>query len=225
MSTPPRIGFLHTAQVHVETFEALLPDAAAALHRVQPELLARAQQPLSAAERAALGVDVREALTALEADGADVVVCTCSTLGPLAEEVAGSLGVPVVRIDRPMARAAVAAGPRIGVLAAVASTLEPTLALLADEARAVGAEVEVREQVVEGAWALFQSGQEAAYRETIADAARRLADEVDVLVLAQASMAGAVPLLVDLATPVLTSPASAVAAALDRREPTRRNPA
>jgi Asp/Glu/hydantoin racemase len=219
MSTPPRIGFLHTAEVHVATFDALLADVtgagAAALHRVEPELLERARQSPAVADREALTAAVAAAMGDLVGDGADVVVCTCSTLGPLAEEVAPSLGVPVVRIDRPMARAAVTAGPRIGVLVAMASTLEPTAALLREEAMAAGAEVELCEQVVEGAWELFESGDQAAYEAAIEKAARGLASGVDVLILAQASMAGAAVLLRDLDVPVLTSPASAVAAATD----------
>ena len=43
-------------------------------------------------------------------------------------------GVPVLRVDRPMAAAAVAAGPRVVVLATVESTLGPTVALVEEEA-------------------------------------------------------------------------------------------
>lgn len=42
------------------------------------------------------------------------------------------------------------------------------------------------------------------------DAARALAPRVDVIVLAQASMAGAEPLLEDVGVPVLSSPGMAV---------------
>lgn len=209
------LGFLHTAQVHVETFDALVRAAAAGetvpetAHVVAPELLERARANGATPE---LSADVRTALATLVAQGADVVVCTCSTLGPIAERI--DLPVPVVRVDRPMARAAVAAGSRIGVVAALESTLTPTLELVADEAARASAEPEVVTRGVPEAWAAFEAGDAAAYAEQIAAAARSLAASVDVIVLAQASMAGAVPLLADLSVRVLASPRLAVDAAL-----------
>lgn len=74
----PRIGVLHTAQVHVRTFEGLVRDAdesASCVHRVEPGLLDRVR-------RSGPTVNVEEAtLACLEqlADaGVDVIVCTCS---------------------------------------------------------------------------------------------------------------------------------------------------
>ncbi|MDF1604839.1 aspartate/glutamate racemase family protein [Nocardioides sp. YIM 152315] len=204
-----RVGFLHTAEVHVGTFDALVGDSAETVHVVESHLLQRARTD---GLTPAVEAGVRSALDELHARGADVVVCTCSTLGPVAESVASD--VPVLRVDRPMARTAVAGGARIGVVAAVESTLEPTRLLLQDEARRAGAEPVLTEVLVPGAWASFEAGDTAAYLCAIADAARALADTVDVVVLAQASMAGAVDLLEDLAVPVLASPRLAVESAL-----------
>lgn len=51
-----------------------------------------------------LQTDVHSAVATLAERKADVIVCTRSTLGPLAEQA--RTAVPVVRVDRPMARAA-----------------------------------------------------------------------------------------------------------------------
>lgn len=206
----PRLGFLHTAQVHVDAFDALVGAAAPTVHLVEPRLLERARQE---GATSALEADVRAALTELVTAGAAAVVCTCSTLGPVAEAVAEA-AVPVLRIDRPMARRAVALGRRIGVVTAVESTVAPTRELLAEEAARAGVAPMIVEVCVPAAWERFESGDVEAYLAAIADAARSAAAGVDVVVLAQASMAGAVPLLDDLAVPVLASPRLAVEVAL-----------
>lgn len=203
------VGFLHTAQVHVATFEALsreLIPAARTVHRVDPEALELARHD-GAGER--VRAVVAGHLAELREAGCEVVLCTCSTLGEVAEGLSGG-GLAVIRIDRPMLRRAVALGPRIGVLAALTSTVEPTTRVLAGEA--AGAEVSVEVSVVDGAWDAFLSGDAEDYRSRIAKAARTLSSRCDVVVLAQASMEPAAALLAGLDTPVLTSPRSAVEA-------------
>ena len=207
------IAFLHTAEVHVGTFTALVTElgpGTPTTHVVDPDLLAAA--------RAAGGVDAEFTASlatrlAEVATGAAVVVCTCSTLAGTAEALGPVAGVPVLRIDRPMAEAAVALGPRVAVVAAVDSTLGPTVELLTGCAAATGTPIEVTTRLVEGAWAAFEAGDLAGYERRIADAVDALAPDADVVVLAQASMAGAAD-LVTTGVPVLSSPRRAVEAAL-----------
>jgi hypothetical protein len=205
------VGFLHTAEVHVATFEDLsrehLPNAST-VHRVDPDALELARQEGTAPSVRAV---VAAHLAELRAAGCEVVLCTCSTLGEVAEELSRD-GLEVIRIDRPMLRRAVGLGPRIGVLAALTSTVEPTTRVLAEEATDAGADTSVEVSVVEGAWDAFLAGDSGAYHSRIAQAARALAGRCDVVVLAQASMEPAAALLTELTIPVLTSPRSAVEA-------------
>ncbi|WP_185995708.1 aspartate/glutamate racemase family protein [Nocardioides campestrisoli] len=206
----PRLGFLHTAQVHVATFEALVRAVdvgSTAGHLVDPDLLTRARTegPTADVEAATL-----QLLRRLVDEGADVVVCTCSTLGPVAESVGADLPVPVLRVDRPMAREAVRGGARVAVVAALESTLGPTRELLADEARRAGVSPTLVEVVVPEAWAAFERGDTDDYLRRVAVAARAVVDRADVVVLAQASMAGAAEGLADLPITVLASPLLAV---------------
>lgn len=209
------LGFLHTAQVHVDTFESLVRSTSSneTLHIVLPDLLQRARSSGATPE---LASDVLAALHGMAASGADVVVCTCSTLGPIAEQL--ELPVPVVRIDRPMAKVAVATGARIGVVAALESTLSPTTDLLAEEAAAASLDPAIVTCCVPEAWNAFEAGETSVYLAQIAAAARSIAAAVDVIVLAQASMAEAMSLLVDLPIPVLVSPRLAVEYALTRMD-------
>jgi hypothetical protein len=216
--TARTVGFLHTAEVHVPTFEALareLLPSAGTVHRVDPEALELARRDTTTEGVRAV---VAAHLAALHGDGCQVVLCTCSSLGGIAEELSGD-GLKVIRIDRPMLRRAVTLGPRIGVLVALTSTVEPTTRLLAEEAAEVGADINVEVSVVEGAWDAFLAGDAETYHAGVAKAARALAGRCDVVVLAQASMEPAVALLAGLETPVLTSPRSAVEAVADVLRP------
>ncbi|BEL10139.1 aspartate/glutamate racemase family protein [Actinoplanes sichuanensis] len=207
------IGFLHTAEVHVATFRGLFAELAPPglddLHLVDEALLADARRTGSAPGLA-------ERLGELAAAGADLIVCTCSTIGADAEATP-EVGVPVMRLDRPMAEAAVSTGGRIVVVATVESTLEPTVALIRAAAASAGRPVVVTASPCLTAWRHFEAGDIATYDKEIAEHVRALAGEADAIVLAQAGMAGAATLLSDL--PVLTSPRAAVEAALLRVSP------
>ncbi|GAA3188269.1 aspartate/glutamate racemase family protein [Streptomyces virens] len=203
------LALLHTSPVHVPVFDALRDEHHPGLelrHVVVEELLDRAR----AAGPGAVADDVRRRVREAADGGARAVLCTCSTIGDLAERAADGVGVPVLRVDRPMAGAAVAAGPRVVVLAALESTLGPTAALVRDEAARAGRSVEVRTAVVRGAWERFEAGDTAEYVRRVADAADAVTG-ADVIVLAQASMAPA-ERLTTTALPVLSSPRPGLAA-------------
>ncbi len=194
------IGFLHTADVHVETFRALTAERGHQdVHLVDASLLADARERGVDAD---LETRLANRLRELADQGPDVIVCTCSTLSGHAEKA--TLSVPVLRIDRPMAEAAVAIGGRIAVVAAVESTLAPTRELLLECAP----DADVAMSPCLDAWPMFEAGDQAGYRQAIAAHVRTL--DADVIILAQASMAGAADLLADLPIPVLSSPRAAV---------------
>ncbi|NEC35981.1 arylsulfatase, partial [Streptomyces rubrogriseus] len=101
------LALLHTSAVHVPVFDALRDAGHPGLelrHHVDAELLERARRegPESVAD--AVAAVLRRAV----AEGARAVLCTCSTIGAVAEAAAAGAGVPVLRVDRPMAAAAVA---------------------------------------------------------------------------------------------------------------------
>ncbi|MEU9083614.1 aspartate/glutamate racemase family protein [Streptomyces sp. NPDC048357] len=207
--TEPGLVLLHTSPVHVPVFDALRDrhhPGAVLRHLVAPELLERARAEGPRAVAPAL-------LALLAAAGPAPVLVTCSTIGATAESLAPRLGVPVLRVDRPMAAAAVRTGARIAVLAALESTLAPTAALLAEEAGE--RRVSVRTHLVAGAWERFEAGDTAGYLTRVAAAADAVTG-ADVIVLAQASMAGAARLTTS-PVPVLSSPAPGLAAGLALR--------
>jgi Asp/Glu/hydantoin racemase len=206
------IGFLHTAQIHVDTFTALVGSQAHTRHIVDESLLADAR---------AHGVDhaLRDRLVARlseAADGSDVVVCTCSTISGEAERPTSHVSVPIIRIDRPLAEAAVSIGRRIAVVVAVESTVAPTSSLLHEVAQDENVDLELSVVRCLDAWSHFERGDTHAYLQSIARHVTDFPDAVDVFVLAQASMAGATEYC-NVTVPVLSSPSLAVSAALAHR--------
>ncbi|MFD7301950.1 aspartate/glutamate racemase family protein [Streptomyces pharetrae] len=208
------LALLHTSPVHVPVFDALRDADRPGLrlrHLVREDLLERARRD----GPEAVAGEIRAVLVRAAGDGARAVLCTCSTLGGVAEAAAAVAGVPVLRVDRPMAAAAVAAGPRVVVLAALESTLGPTAALIEEEARRAGRAVAVRTVLVDGAWSRFEAGDTAGYTRRVAAAADALTPaDADAIVLAQASMAPA-QRLTTTTVPVLSSPRPGLAAAAE----------
>ncbi len=228
MPVAPDITFLHTSPVHVATFSALVDALAPALtasHEVREDLLALARE--LGPEHPDVVARTREAMDAASRGGAPVVVCTCSSVGGAAEGTDTGGRFAALRVGRAMADAAVAIGGPVLVVAALESTLRPTEALLKSSAVRARRDVTLRSVVAPDAWAHFEAGRSADYFASIARTVRACLPGPSVVVLAQASMQGAVELLADAGVPVLTSPALGVRAVVDAlaRAPRRHEPA
>ena len=139
--------------------------------------------------------------------GADVVFNTCSSVGDVADYGNTYARIPVFRIDQPMAALAVQNYDRIGVISTLSTTLDPTCRLLQNEAKKADRTVTLVEGLADGAFAAGQSGDGETHDRLIAEAAAKIADKVDVFVLAQGSMARMELRLRELTgKPVLSSP-------------------
>lgn len=91
---------------------------------------------------------------AARVQGADVILNACSSVGDyaaIAQPVYHYQGVPIVRIDEKMARTA-ANHRRIGVVATLRSTLEPTKRLLREKAAQAGKDIELIDILADGAF-------------------------------------------------------------------------
>lgn len=144
--------------------------------------------------------------------GADAILFTCSVF-PQAEDLAKQLvRVPLLKPDEAMIAAALDAGTRIGIVATNPPAAPAAAAQLAAGAKARGVEIQVVQSVAEGAFAIGNSGDAATHDRMVVEAAERIAGRVDVLCLAQVSMALARSAVqANVKVPVLTSPATAVA--------------
>lgn len=205
------IAFLHTSSVHVETFDRLVKALNTQVqleHIVAEDLLAEAQRV--GADDPVLVKRIQAVVAGAAANGAAIVVCTCSTIGGAAERTQPAADYAVARIDRAMADRAVELGPRILMVAALESTLEPTAQLIQESATAQQTDVELTQLLVPDAWEHFQRGDREAYIGAVVAAVRAQTRPVDVVVLAQASMSSAAEALIDMEFAVLASPALGV---------------
>lgn len=206
-----RVAFLHTGAVVIPVTAAL-----ASRHLPGVEVLNllddRIVADLSAGGSAAASVPGRLAHLAADAKeaGAEVVMFTCSSISGFAGEVSDAAGIPVLRIDEAMADRAVATGSRIAVIATLRTTLAPTVRLIRERAELAGMDPELSEILVAGAFDAVVAGDRDRHDTLVSGAIEAAATEADVVVLAQASMAGAAE-RVAVDVPVLTSPEPGVA--------------
>jgi Asp/Glu/hydantoin racemase len=151
-------------------------------------------------------------VVAAEAAGANFVLVTCSSIGPAVEVAATMVDIPVLRVDQPMADRAVSLGSRIGVAATLPTTLVPTANLIERRAAAASRQIKICSRLCAGAFDALMGGDAARHDAMVAAALRELAAEVDVIVLAQASMARVADSLDESARrlPILASPAIAI---------------
>ena len=206
-----RLSFLHTGDIHVATFEALAAELGfdgVVTHRVEQHLLDRARVD-------GLNSVRDETLAVLEEfSSADAVLCTCSTIGPLTDEMMAR-ATNIVRIDRPALDAACQHGGRRAIVICLESTRGPTLDLLAECAARAGVEVTPRVIMCEGAWPFFEAGDLDGFAAAIAKTVQKEVGDADCAVLAQASMRVAEGHLGDLGVPVITTPRLAVQQAIE----------
>lgn len=206
------IYFLHTAQTHINTFQPIFEQMNNELsgeHIVVESLLEQAQKKENIdAVQKEIAALIAQKMTKDE----DVLLCTCSTIGPLAEQVDRQR---VLRVDRPMMEEAIRIGGRIRILATLESTIAPTMALFHDVAGEKPVDVDIH--VITEAWPYFEAGDLARYHEAIAKVIEAVAENADVIILAQASMMGALA-LVKVSCPVLSSPELGVQAIVDRAD-------
>lgn len=145
-------------------------------------------------------------VAALAEFGVDAVLVTCSSVGAVVDEIASTASIPVYRVDRAMAERAVSLGPTVGVLATLPTTLAPTADLVEAAAREAGRPVTVVSRLCEGAFEALGRGDGELHDAVVAEQLAALTAEVDVVVLAQASMARIAAKRPAGGTPVLSSP-------------------
>lgn len=127
-------------------------------------------------------------LQAKDLEQADLILVTCSTLTPAVERIRPFIRTPLVAIDEAMAQKAVSLGEKILVLATAGSAVEPEKQKLAAEAAKIGRSIALSQMVCSDAFRAIQRMDKAAHDELLREAAAKI-ENVDVVVLAQASMA------------------------------------
>ncbi|MBI5579741.1 MAG: hypothetical protein HY895_11355 [Deltaproteobacteria bacterium] len=139
--------------------------------------------------------------------GADLILFTCSSTSPAVDIVRNFVDIPILKIDEPMVKHAIELGEAIGVVATARTTQEPSVSLIESAARKEGRKVRVQCVLESAAFHAKLEGDTPRHDQLVKDAVHRLAQNNDVVVLAQASMAHLAEVLgKEVRVPVLASP-------------------
>ncbi len=207
------LGLIHTSATLVPVFQQLCSQLLPGVNTFNivddsliKDVIARGELTAATARR------VVNYVGSAEQAGADFILVTCSSIGAAVEASAALTKVPVLRVDQPMADLAVQTGKRIGVIATLPTTLQPTSDLVKRRAAVAGKKIELSSLLCEGAFEALMSGNAALHDSIVGKALKELAVQVDVIVLAQASMARVVEGLpeAEKRVPVLASPPLAI---------------
>lgn len=202
-----KIILLHTSDAHVPTFKALQDRLAPNANLVQ---VVR-KDWLKQAQKHGLSDTLRHDIAATVKAAEGAVICTCTTIG------AAAVAAGAIRVDAPMMDQAARIGGHVLLVYALKSTETTSTELLKAAFQAQGKDADIRALFCGELWPLFEAGEHEAFAASIAAAVRHALTEEPAacVVLAQASMAPAATPLSNLDIPVLTSPESALQAALD----------
>jgi Asp/Glu/hydantoin racemase len=207
------LGLIHTSATLVPVFQQLISQSLPDVNvfnivddSLIKDVIAKGELTAQTARR------VVDYVGSAETAGADFIMVTCSSIGAAVEASAALTKVPVLRVDQPMADAAVQMGSKIGVIATLPTTLAPTSDLVKRRAVAAGKEIQLVSRLCEGAFEALMSGDSAKHDTMVAEALKELSTQVDVILLAQASMARVVDTLSeeDKKVPILASPPQAI---------------
>lgn len=207
------LGLIHTSATLVPVFQQLCSQWLPGINTFNivddsliKDVIKRGELTAATARR------VVEHVGSAQTAGADFILVTCSSIGAAVETAATLTRVPVLRVDQPMADLAVNSGTRIGVVATLSTTLEPTSDLVRRRAVKAGKDIVLTAKLCEGAFEALMKGDAATHDAMVARALRELSAQVDVILLAQASMARVVDTLEEheKRIPIIASPPQAI---------------
>jgi len=210
--TAPKIGFVHTGvpigMLLKKMMSESMPDIPS-FHIVDDSLI---QDLLQTGEfTPSILKRLCAQISMAKEAGADIIMVTCSSIAPGVDFARKLVDVPVMKIDEPMAEKAVAAADTVGVLATAKTTLVPSVQLIKQVADKKGKPVKVKSKLISEAFDFFLQGDMENHDRLVKEAGVELAQQTDVLVLAQASMSHlAAEIEKASGTPTLTSPQIAV---------------
>jgi Asp/Glu/hydantoin racemase len=210
---PKTLGLIHTSATLIPVFQQLCKEhlpGVATFNIVDDSIVRNIRERGSLTPE--ISKRVADYVASAEDSGVDYIMVTCSSIGAAVEAAARHTKVPVLRVDQPMADIAVQTGKRIGVIATLQTTLGPTSDLVQRRAALAGKDIELTSRVVDGAFEALMAGNAATHDTLVANALRELSQNVDVILLAQASMARVVDTLsdADKIVPIIASPPTAI---------------
>lgn len=203
-----RVVIIHAVQESIppvrQAFSNLLPDAQV-VNLLDEGLLIDFQSS------GGLNPDLRRRMCSLiryaEESGAAAVGLGCSVYAPVVETALKLVNIPVISSYEAVMAEAVEQGNRVGLIATNTNTIQDARQHLMHAGQELGDQINVHECVNEELFRVMRSGGADAYRQLLLREVEALGPNVEAVVLAQFSMASALPYLTEKASvPVLSAP-------------------
>jgi Asp/Glu/hydantoin racemase len=213
-----KIGFVHTGVAIADMFKPMIAErlpGVATFHIVDDSLI----QDLLQEEQFTPSILKRlcNQIELAEEAGAEMIMVTCSSIAPGVDVARKMVGVPVMKVDEPMAEKAVSLSDNIGVMATAKTTMAPSVNLIKEKAAEAKKRITIHQTLNPEAFDCFLKGDMQTHDQIVKAAGQELKGKVGVIVLAQASMGHLAEDLQDITgVPVLKSPPLAMDALLEK---------
>ena len=168
---------------------------------ISPEIVSTVYQHISSAEKM----------------GSDLILVTCSSISEVVDMVSPLISVPVIKVDDVMTDEAIKIADTLGVVATIETTLNPTINQLRKKMAIAEKEIKIVPLLCSDAYkALINENNPEKHDLLLYKAIEEIIEDVDAIVLAQASMARLLPKLKKLTNkPILTSTESGIERAIN----------
>lgn len=184
------VGVVHTTRLVIDPVHRSISGSAAGVqlnHVLDEGILRRL------AELGKITPEIVDWLTKMvastEAIGAGLAVVSCSSLSPCVNQVRDRVRIPVLKVDEPMMEYAVQNGDRIGLVMTNPTTEQPSRLLFSEVAERFNSTATLIPKLCEGAFAKLTSGDSKGHDRAVVKVVEQLLRQVDIVLLAQISMA------------------------------------
>ena len=160
---------------------------------------------------------VYQHISSAEKMGSNLILVTCSSISEVVDIINPLISVPVIKIDDAMTDEAVKIAGTLGVVATIKSTLNPTINQLKKKMLKIKREIKIVPLLCSNAYkALINESNPEKHDLLLYNSIKNIIDNVDAIVLAQASMARLLPKLKKFTNkPILTSTESGIERAIN----------
>jgi len=125
----------------------------------------------------------------VEKEGATLAVVTCSSLSPCVNAVRQAVSIPVLKIDEPMVEWAVTSANKIGLVMTNPTTEGPSKLLIQEVSQRLAKPVTVVSRLCSEAFLKLNTGDIQGHDDEVIRTIHNLLQEVEVVLLAQISIA------------------------------------
>jgi Asp/Glu/hydantoin racemase len=186
------VGLVHTTRLVIDSLHSVVAEQCPGneINHVMDEGILR--------KLAALGTITPEIVRWLtnmvhsaESAGADLAVVSCSSLSPCVNEVRKQVKIPVLKVDEPMMEHAVLNGQRIGLVMTNPTTETSSILLFKEVCQRLKSSATLETRLCAKAFSRLNQGDIEGHDAEVIKTVENLLDDVDIVMLAQISIARA----------------------------------